>query len=196
MVKGWPPFEWPRSLQALAARREREEQVAQVQMQVALSGAGSAAGASWGFGDDAVDDDGDCELVGLAWLPACLPVRLRACLPACLAGFQCVSACQRCAHRMHASASSPPCRALLPLPPQWSMLTGGPTPPPRGSARSNKRWLIRFASGSCGCSTCSGKSKRSGWVKGTARGGPPWFRRHAPRSGLAGPARDVCPSCA
>jgi hypothetical protein len=118
MVKGWPPFESPRALQALAARREREEQVAQVQMQVALSGAGSTAGASWGFGDDAVDDDGDCELVGmacLACLPACPPVRLRACLPAWPASNVCQhardvhTACMRAlAH--HLAAPSCPCR--------------------------------------------------------------------------------------
>jgi hypothetical protein len=56
-------------------------------MQVALSGAGSAAGASWGFGDDAVDEDGDCEFVGMilscqtSCLRACLPARLPACCP-------------------------------------------------------------------------------------------------------------------
>ena len=42
--------------QALAARREREEQVSQAQMAAALTG-----GASWGFGDDAFEEDEDCE---------------------------------------------------------------------------------------------------------------------------------------
>ncbi len=43
-------------LQALAARRVREVQVSKAQMEVALGG-----GASWGFGEDAFDEDDDCE---------------------------------------------------------------------------------------------------------------------------------------
>lgn len=42
--------------QALAARREREEQVSKAQMEAALSG-----GASWGFGEDAFDEEGNRE---------------------------------------------------------------------------------------------------------------------------------------
>jgi hypothetical protein len=42
------------ALRALAAQREREEEVAKAQMAAALGG-----GVSWGFGEDAVDDDAD-----------------------------------------------------------------------------------------------------------------------------------------
>jgi len=40
------------TLQALAARKEKEEAVAKAQMEAALSG-----GASWGFGEDAFDEE-------------------------------------------------------------------------------------------------------------------------------------------
>lgn len=50
-----------RCLQALAERREREEAVSKAQMEVALTG-----GASWGFGEDAFDEDEDRECASLA----------------------------------------------------------------------------------------------------------------------------------
>lgn len=49
--------------QALAVRREKDEALAQAQMAAALSG-----GASWGFGEDAVNEDDDRERQ-----PRCLP---------------------------------------------------------------------------------------------------------------------------
>lgn len=46
----------PCAEQALAAQRERDDQMSKAQMAAALGG-----GASWGFGEDAFDEDGDRE---------------------------------------------------------------------------------------------------------------------------------------
>ncbi|PRW44332.1 Kanadaptin isoform B [Chlorella sorokiniana] len=46
------------ALKAMAARRERDEQVSKAQMEAALGG-----GASWGFGEDAINDDEDLDEV-------------------------------------------------------------------------------------------------------------------------------------
>lgn len=51
------------SLQAMAARREKDEAIAKAQMEAALSG-----GVSWGFGEDAVNEDDDRESAALASL--------------------------------------------------------------------------------------------------------------------------------